>query len=183
MALGGSARTTERLRVNDFMAYYRRVKADFETAVGLRGAGIPVAYPPVGTYPEPVEHCEVCRWAPDCRAKRRADDHLSLVAGASRRQRDALAARDVTTRRGLAVLPLPMESALEGVSAEALHRVREQARLQVESIGLPVPRFELLPLGPGWGRQPRAGARPPRAAGAEPGRPVPGPGGRSIRAR
>ena len=146
VALGGSARTTERLRVNDFMAYYRRVKADFETAVGLRGAGIPVAYPPVGTYPEPVEHCEVCRWAPDCRAKRRADDHLSLVAGASRRQRDALAARDVTTRRGLAVLPLPMESALEGVSAEALHRVREQARLQVESIGLPVPRFELLPL-------------------------------------
>ncbi len=46
------------------MAYYRRVKAEFEAAVGLHGdTARPVAYPPVGTYPEPVEHCDVCRWA------------------------------------------------------------------------------------------------------------------------
>ncbi len=146
VVLGGSARTRERLRVDDFMAYYRRVKVDFETTVGLRGPGREIVYPPVGTYPEPVEHCAVCRWAPQCRARRRADDHLSLVAGASRRQRDALAARDVSTRRGLAATVLPMDPVLEGVGPDALLRVREQARLQVESDGLPVPRFELLAL-------------------------------------
>ncbi|HYO43661.1 MAG TPA: TM0106 family RecB-like putative nuclease [Candidatus Limnocylindrales bacterium] len=146
VVLGGSARTRERLRVNDFMAYYRRVKADFEAAVGLRGPGREVVYPPAGTYPEPVEHCAVCRWVPQCRARRRADDHLSLVAGASRRQRDALSARDVSSRRALAATAMPMDPPLEGVGAGALLRIREQARLQVASDGLSIPVFELLAL-------------------------------------
>ena len=97
------------------MAYYRRVKTEFGVAVGLPGddtAGI--AYPPVGTYPEPVEHCDVCRWNPRCRAIRRADDDLSLVAGATSRQRKALKARGVGTRRGLAGLELPMRPAARG---------------------------------------------------------------------
>ena len=146
VVLGGGPREPERLRVDDFMAYYRRVKADFEAEVGLRGPGREVVYPPVGTYPEPVDHCAVCRWAPQCRAKRRADDHLSLVAGASRRQRDALMAREVSTRRALAATELPMQPALEGVGADALVRIRDQARLQVESDGRAVPTFELLAL-------------------------------------
>ena len=50
-----------------------------------------------------------------CKARRRADDDLSLVAGASSRQRRALKARGVPTRRGLAGLELPMAPALEGV--------------------------------------------------------------------
>ncbi len=37
VALGGSARPTDRRRVDDFMAYYRRVKREFEEAVGIRG--------------------------------------------------------------------------------------------------------------------------------------------------
>ena len=77
VVLGGSAHETESLRVADFMAYYRRVKAEFEAAVA---AGEPV-YPVTATYPEPVEHCDVCRWDVHCRAQRRADDDLSLVAG------------------------------------------------------------------------------------------------------
>ena len=64
VVLGGRERPTDQLRVDDYMAYYRRVKAEFEAAVGLHGdTARPVAYPPVGTYPEPVEHCDVCRWA------------------------------------------------------------------------------------------------------------------------
>ena len=35
-------------------------------------------------YPEPVDHCEICHWQRDCRERRRADDHLSLVAGITR---------------------------------------------------------------------------------------------------
>src|SRR6185436_18019271 len=84
VALGGSARTIERLRVDDYMAYYRAAKERFLDAVSDRR---PVAFPPTGTYPEPVDHCEVCRWAAECSAQRRADDHLSLVAGISGRQR------------------------------------------------------------------------------------------------
>ena len=68
------------------MAYYRRVKSEFEAAVA---AGEPV-YPVTATYPDPVEHCDVCRWVVDCKAQRRADDDLSLVAGITARQRRAL---------------------------------------------------------------------------------------------
>ncbi|HEU0244165.1 MAG TPA: TM0106 family RecB-like putative nuclease [Candidatus Limnocylindrales bacterium] len=147
VVLGGRQRPTDRQRVDDFMAYFRRVKAEFGRAVGLPGddtAG--VAYPPVGTYPEPVEHCDVCRWNPRCRAQRRADDDLSLVAGASSRQRTALKARGVTTRRGLAGLQLPLRPPLEGVGAQALERVHEQARIQVEGEDADEVLWELLPV-------------------------------------
>ncbi len=78
VALGGSARTVERLRVDDHMAYYRSARDRFLATLGDPS---PPAFPPAGTYPDPVEHCDVCRWAPECAARRRADDHLSLVAG------------------------------------------------------------------------------------------------------
>ncbi len=147
VVLGGSARPHDSLRVDDYMAYFRLVKRAFEAAVGLRGdTASVVAYPPAATYPEPVEHCDVCRWNPMCRVRRRTDDDLSLVAGASSRQRRALKERGVATRRGLAALELPMAPALEGVGAGALERVREQARIQVESEDRREVRWELLPL-------------------------------------
>jgi len=147
VVLGGRARPTDRLRVDDYIAYYRRVKAEFELAVGLRGDAAPApTYPPAETYPEPVEHCDVCRWNPDCRARRRRDDDLSLVAGASSRQRRALKGRDVGTRRALAGLTLPMAPPLEGVGREALARIREQARIQVRSEERGEVLWELLPL-------------------------------------
>jgi predicted RecB family nuclease len=135
VALGGSAHETITLRVDDYMAYFRRVKADFLAAVD---AGAP-AYPPSATYPEPVEHCDVCRWWAVCTDRRRADDDLSLVAGISARQRRAL--KDlpadeppgpISTRRGLAGLALPLGPQVAGGGAAALERVREQARLQVQ---------------------------------------------------
>ncbi|TMC63702.1 MAG: nuclease, partial [Chloroflexi bacterium] len=73
VALGGSARDVERLRVDDYMAYYRASRDRF-----LGAMREDPAFPPVGTYPQPVEHCDVCRWAIECAARRRADDHLSL---------------------------------------------------------------------------------------------------------
>ena len=147
VVLGGRERPTDQLRVDDYMAYYRRVKAEFEAAVGLRGeTARPVAYPPVGTYPEPVEHCDVCRWVVLCKARRRTDDDLSLVAGAGSRPRRALKARGIPTRRGLAGLELPMAPPLDGVGAAALERIHEQARIQVESEDAGEVRWELLPL-------------------------------------
>jgi len=155
VVLGGRARPMDRRRVDDFMAYYRRVRREFEEAVGLRGdSAEPAAYPPTGSYPEPVEHCDVCRWAPQCKARRRADDDLSLVAGAAARQRAALKARGIGTRRGLAGLDLPMAPPLESVGREALARVREQARIQVASQDAGRILWELLPLDKGEDGEP-----------------------------
>lgn len=141
VALGGSARAVEHLRVADYMAYYRTVKSDFEAAVGIRYES---AYPPLASYPEPVEHCGVCRWALVCRDRRRADDDLSLVAGIAARTRKELKARGITRRRQLAVLELPLVPRLERTGAQPLHRVREQARIQVEGEDAGGPRWELL---------------------------------------
>src|SRR3954454_7372615 len=54
VALGGSARTVERLRVDDFMAYYRSVRARF---LATMTADDPPRFPPLDTYPDPVDHC------------------------------------------------------------------------------------------------------------------------------
>ena len=111
------------------------------------GAPLPVEYPPPApSYPDPVEHCDVCRWWPVCTGRRRADDDLSLVAGMAGRTRSELQERAVPTRRGLAVLPLPVSPRLERTSPEALARVREQARLQVESEDAGRIVFERLPI-------------------------------------
>ena len=140
VVLGGGDGRTETFRVADFMAYYRQVKAAFETAVE---AGTP-AYPVTTSYPEPVEHCDVCNWAAACRAQRRRDDDLSLVAGITAHQRRALKARGIGTRRGLARLEAPLHPPLEGVSRAALDRVREQARIQVQGEDEGRPAWELL---------------------------------------
>ena len=42
------------------------------------------------TYPEPVSHCDICRWWKECDGQGAGDDHLSFVAGASRLQRKEL---------------------------------------------------------------------------------------------
>ncbi len=129
VALGGSARAIERFRVDDFMAYYRNARDRFLRTLADE---TPPAFPPTATYPEPVEHCDVCRWAAECVARRRADDHLSLVAGISARQRRALTDRGIPTLEALGDLALPMTPPLEDVGQGALIRVREQARIQLE---------------------------------------------------
>ena len=154
VALGGSARAVERLRVDDYMAYYRSARDRF---LATMGDATPATYPPSGTYPEPVDHCDVCRWAAECVARRRSDDHLSLVAGISARQRRALQERGVVTLEGLGGLSMPVDPPLEGVSAAALVRVREQARLQLEGRRNGDHRYELLVPEPGQPVDPERG--------------------------
>ncbi|HET9614423.1 MAG TPA: TM0106 family RecB-like putative nuclease, partial [Candidatus Limnocylindrales bacterium] len=154
VALGGSARSVERLRVDDYFAYYRSARDRFLAEMASED---PPVFPPVDTYPEPVDHCEVCRWAAECSARRRADDHLSLVAGISARQRRALAARGTSTLAALGRLELPLVPPLDGTSAAALGRVREQARLQLEGRLEGRPKYELLLPGPGAEIEPERG--------------------------
>jgi len=133
----------ETYRVDDYAAYFRLVKAKMLAAVGEGDVALAAA-----NYPEPVAHCEVCQWYVTCATRRRDDDHLSLVAGISRVQRQELAARDVITARALAALPLPIAFKPKRGSRESFKKVREQARVQVESRGLAVPKYELFPVEP-----------------------------------
>ena len=99
---------------------YRAVRQRFEAH----------AASPADTYPDPVGHCGVCEWKQSCAAQRRADDHLSLVAGITREQRARLAERDVATMATLGALRLPVSPRLDGIGEAALARIREQARVQ-----------------------------------------------------
>src|SRR5690349_2807107 len=80
-------------KVDDFAAYERQTRRLLEAAIG----GDPAAE----VYPEPVEHCALCRWRDLCRERRRTDDDLSLVAGMTTGQRRALKGDGGSTRRGV----------------------------------------------------------------------------------
>ena len=75
LALGGVQRETVSFRVADYAAYYRSVARDFEQHLGAAEPSFPVT-----TTPEPVEHCDICRWSLECKAQWRRDDDLALVA-------------------------------------------------------------------------------------------------------
>src|SRR6185295_17620342 len=103
----------------------------------------------------------------ECSAQRRADDHLSLVAGISGRQRRALTERGVTTLEALGDLALPLQPKLEGTSEGALLRVHEQARIQLEGRREHLPKYELLRPDPGQPYEPERGlaSLPPPSPG------------------
>jgi predicted RecB family nuclease len=126
VVLGGGAQP-EKFSVHRYLAYFRKVRREFEAANEVKAE----------TYPEPVDHCRVCIWSTVCdgRACPRSLNqtllalHLSLVAGISRSQRKALVECGVNTVRGLASPELPP---IDGIGAQALIVIREQARLQVQ---------------------------------------------------
>lgn len=177
LALGTLPLELPRLRAAEFMAYYRRAKAqlaDFVRAIGqhedlaaslaaagekekeagpsaaspgpsaaapgasstglLRDSGLP--------YPEPVSHCGVCPWWKRCEDRRRVDDHLSLVAGITRKQRERLTDQGTTRLAELAALS-PSVS-VPGIEPQPLARIREQARIQVEGRDEDHTKHELL---------------------------------------
>ena len=117
---GGGGADFESFRVVEYAAYYRAVRRRFEAHADA----------PPETYPEPVEHCALCAWKQACAGRRRADDHLSLVAGIARGQRRRLVARGVATMADLGALDLPLAPPLDGGGAAALTRIRDQARVQ-----------------------------------------------------
>jgi predicted RecB family nuclease len=133
----------EKYRVSEYAAYYRYVRERLRRAVGVEANR--------ETYPEPMEHCNVCRWFRDCDARRRADDHLSLVADMRRQQRDQFEAWNVETMAKLAALPIPLKERPRHGSKEAYERRREQARVQVEGRTEKKLKHEPLPVTEGMG--------------------------------
>lgn len=135
----------ESYRTAAYAAYYRQVRAALEQSLVAEGRP--------ATYPNPKDHCDICRWRRDCDARRRKDDHLCLVAGISATQIAELAQHDVTTLAGLAQLPLPLPWKPERGVAQSFERSREQARIQWEGRQTARELYEPLPLAPNAGLQ------------------------------
>jgi predicted RecB family nuclease len=133
----------EPYRFAEYAAYYRYIRGRLEKFCD-GGQAEP-------TYPEPCIHCDVCRWFGECDLRRREDDHLSLVAGISRLQRDQLHWWQTDTMAKLATLPIPLQEKPSHGSKEAYERVREQARVQVEGRTQGGAVFELLAVEDGTG--------------------------------
>ncbi len=130
----GSGLNPEAYPVEQYAAYFRKIKHDFETAFNQ----------PPNTYPEPSDHCDVCSWFPLCDDRRHADDHLCLVAGINRNQRKALVAHGISTVASLSRLHVADGAKFDGIGRTALIRIHEQARLQVEGRDQGRPVYELL---------------------------------------
>lgn len=139
----GTEYLPEAYRVADFAAFYRRIRRSLESFA---------ATPPQdGLYPDPIEHCEVCRWREPCASRRRGDDHLSLVAGIAKTQIEELARRGAGTMAALAALPIPLQWRPDRGTAPSYEKVREQARLQVAGRRAGEMLYETLPLVPEFG--------------------------------
>jgi predicted RecB family nuclease len=170
----------EKYRVSEYEAYYRYVKGRLTEAIapGCSGRGEGAlesgsgsssqkavatkarqyalafersAKTIEGTYPEPVEHCNICKWFRECDARRRADDHLSLVADIRRQEQDQFEEWNAGTMAKLAALPIPLKERPKHGSKEAYERRREQARVQVEGRTEKKLKHERLPVEEGMG--------------------------------
>jgi predicted RecB family nuclease len=144
VVLGSHVR--ERFRPPEFLSYYRSVKRNFEASLD---SGV------VGTYPDLVDHCELCRWEQNCASRRKADDYLGLVANMRRTQIVRLAERGITRvdelgRANPADRP-------PRIGAGTFENLRSQARLQVEQRTTGVPIYEFLDPEPdrGFARLPQ----------------------------
>ncbi len=145
VALGGSGHRIESHRLDDYLAYFRSVRGRFLATVGRTPARYPLA-----TVPDPVSHCDVCRWQAHCALLRRDADHLSGVAGLRTDQARRLREAGIQTLTALAILPEP-PPAVDGFAEQTLANLRAQASLQHRSRGKDVPEYELLPVAVGLG--------------------------------
>jgi predicted RecB family nuclease len=110
----------ETYRPDDYLAYYRRLRARFLDAVERR----------LPTYPYPVEHCALCDFLELCKARWEEDDHLTLVAGVSRLQVERLTKAEITTLTALA--EAAPGTKVGSVRPETFEKLRHQASLQLE---------------------------------------------------
>jgi predicted RecB family nuclease len=128
----------EAYRVDDFAAFYRQLVADYRAFVAGRPAGDATT-----EYPQPNDHCEVCRWWDVCNKRRRQDDHLSFVAGLGRSHQVEFEGRDLRTLERLASAP-PIAFKPRRGSRETCEKLRNQARVQKQQRDEKRPVHELL---------------------------------------
>jgi len=126
--------TVQSFNLRDYIAYYRTIKSQFETFV---------THIPDDTYPDPVEHCGVCRWWSHCIDRRRTDDHLSLVASIRRDQIKKLNTSGIDTLQQLGERE-PF-SRVVGVAPPTFARLQDQAALQLLGRQSGKPEYKIIP--------------------------------------
>ena len=77
----------------DYAAYFRKVQRALRKSLVHQEAE--------QIYPDPKEHCDICRWRENCDKRRRDDDHLCLVAGISKLQINELSRHGIMTVQDL----------------------------------------------------------------------------------
>ena len=130
----------EEYRFAEFHAYYRLVKKNFEQV--MAGSDLP-------TYPDPVEHCNICRWWQVCDKKRHDDDHLSLVAGIRSLHIVELQRQKIETLEQFAKVD-KLEKPERG-NKETFNRKQSQAKIQLDGRYHAKLLHELLPIESGRG--------------------------------
>ncbi|TCR68182.1 TM0106 family RecB-like putative nuclease [Bosea sp. BK604] len=130
-------------RIADYAAYFRKAKAAVERAT--------TGSTDVETYPEPIDHCDICRWHDSCDKRRRADDHLSFVAGISRNQITELRENGVNTLAALAALPTPIGWKPQRGAVQSYEKVKRQALIQAQARESGELLHEFLPVMLGFG--------------------------------
>jgi uncharacterized protein len=108
------------LRYDDFAAYYRRVRAQFEAAVDST----------TPTEAWRVEHCGLCSFRAVCHAAWIAEDHLVQVAGVRREQIVRL--RDASIPTMAALAQAAPGTVVPRIAPHAFETLRDQAALQVD---------------------------------------------------
>ena len=135
----------ETFRIEDYAAYYRRVRDRFLASVEDEPE----------TYGWPCGHCGICDFRHLCWNQRVEDDHLTLVAGMRRSWAETLIASGVSALEALGELQDGQVHQL-GLKPEQGEALRQQASLQLRGrregryLWEPIPSepgqgFELLP--------------------------------------
>jgi uncharacterized protein len=128
-------------RVDDFMAFYRSMKNKLQRAVLVPHSG----------YPDPVAHCDICKWWRLCNERRRKDDHLHFIAGMGKLQMREVKEHQVTTLESMAGLHSGFSWKPKRGSVETYERLAHQADLQLKWRTTNSPVFEILPIEPDAG--------------------------------
>lgn len=135
----------EAFRTADLAAYFRLVRSRFASAV--------TEMPAPQSYPDPVPHCDVCKYWKHCDDHRRRDDHPSLIADIRSAHTREFQRQGVLTLAAIAECEgrLPTDPARGNRSTFA--RLGHQAKLQLQARSLPLPPVDALPIERGRGLQ------------------------------
>ena len=128
-------------RVDDYIAYVRLIKKKLAIALTTEFT----------SYPEPLEHCDICSWFILCNKQRREDDHLGFVAGMGNSQIKEVRKQEIFTLKQMAEAPMPLAFKPSRGNIETFSKLREQARLQLSERENDTPIYEMLPLIPARG--------------------------------
>src|SRR5688572_17711936 len=133
----------EPYRLADFAAYFRFVRSRFRWASSVEPAPV--------TYPDPVGHCDVCKYGRHCDDRRRADDHPWLIAGIRHAHVREFQAQAIATVAAIADRLGALPQAPKRGRRETYAVLGHQAKLQVAARSLSPPPFDCLPVEPGKG--------------------------------